>query len=260
MSLKQKLEENRRIVILCVIFFAILIFTYVLFGATVMEKWPSEGKIQDKIDELKKAQKDLQVKLDEDNWRIKNRESFITNNKNFWIPARDGVPEANAQKRIEEAAEAAGLKLQTIGKVNPSTVADGILQMDISITAKAPIGQTAAFIEQIYKRSPRFYWAVISLGPDNLRDPREVTINGTLRFISITDAEIAEKLLNDKILVEKDAEPANKLPGEQIPGNKNVEPQKKQPSPIPPGNKNIAPQKKLPNEKTPGDKHETKKK
>ena len=260
MSIKQKLEENRRIVILCAIFFAILIFTYVLFGATIMEKWPSEGKIQDKIDELKKAQKDLQVKLDEDNWRIKNRESFIANNKNFWIPARDGAPEANAQKRIEEAAEAAGLKLQTIGKVNPSTIADGISQMDIGIQAKAPIEQTVAFIDQIYKRSPRLYWTIISLGPDNLRDPKEVNINGTLRFISITDAETAEKLLNDKILVDKDTEPAKKLPSEKIPENKDIATLKKLPNEKTPGNKDIPPPKKLSNEKIPGDKHETKKK
>lgn len=260
MSIKQKFEENRRIVILGVVFFVILIFLYALFGAAILEKWPSEGKIQDSIDLLKKKQKEFQLELNKDNWRVKNRESFIINSKNFWIPARDGNPEATAQKRIEEAAENAGLQIQTLGKVNTTIIAEGISQMDISVQAKAPIGPITAFIEQIYKRSPRFYWAVISLGPDNLRDPKEVTINGTIRFVSITDAEIGEKLLNDKMPGNKDVETPQKLPSDKIPGDKNVEPPKKLPSEKIPGNKNVETPNKLPNDKIPGDKHGTKKK
>lgn len=198
MDIKKIVKENPRILIYGLSGIIAAFFLYISVGQFLINEWPSERRIQNALEKLKKKQMELQIELNKDNILKKNRESYIKNSANFWINRRDGNPETNAQKRIEDAASAAGLQLNTIGRVQMSKISDAISTYDTSIQGTAPVDQIIAFIEQIYKRSPRFYWANISLSPDNIKNPQKVVLNGTLRFVSITDEEIISKILGEK--------------------------------------------------------------
>ncbi len=198
MSLKEIVKNNPRTFVYGFALVVAVGFLYMSLGSFLVDKWPSEKKIEDSVEKLKKKQKELQLELNRSNILNKNRESYIKNSPNFWIPERDGDAEINAQKRIEEAASTVGLQLTTIGRVQSSKITEGLLSFDTSVQATASIDQVMGFIEQLYKRYPRFYWANISLSPDNVKNPQKVVLNGNLRFISITDEDIIRKILGEK--------------------------------------------------------------
>jgi hypothetical protein len=120
-----------------------------------------------------------------------DNKSFLDYAARFWIDKRDGNVETMAQRRVEDAARKAGLTLSSIGRVQPQKIADGIFSVEISITSQADTAQTALFIQEIYRSDPRFYWHRISLRPDNLRNPKNVILSGNLRFVEISNPDLA---------------------------------------------------------------------
>ncbi len=191
------IKENPRIAISGIVFIGTILILFAVFGKDIIEKWPTKSKINEQIALLEKKQKELQNELNQQNIIVKNREAYIKNNSIFWIPKRDGDPEANAQKIVETAASSAGVSLTNIGKVQSAKIVDGLNTLDISLQTTAPMENVMNFIEEIYKNKPRFYWVNISLAPDNVRTPQKVMLNGSLRFISITDDEIVSKLIGE---------------------------------------------------------------
>ncbi len=198
MDLKEMVKSRQRTLIYGAVALLVCALVFFSFGQPLLDQWPSEGKIQETAEKLKKRQLELQLEINRHNVLASKRDAYVKNSPLFWIDRRDGNPETKAQERIEDAAKAAGLQLNTIGRVQVSKIIDGLSYCDTSVQATAPVEQIMGFIEHIYKKYPRFYWASITLSPDNIKNPQKLVMNGNLRFISISDEDIVKKILGDK--------------------------------------------------------------
>ncbi len=197
--IKEAAKKNPRMAILLVLAaLAAVIAGFALFGM-VEENWPSRARIEAGIVALGTKQKELQKELNSHNILKRNRDSYIESSHLFWIIPRDGDAETNAQKIIEEAAKAADLSLNTIGRVQVNKISEGLAYNDISLQASASIEQISKFVDEIARRKPRFYWSSISMAPDNIRNPQKVVVSGSVRFVSVTDDDIVKKLLGNKL-------------------------------------------------------------
>ena len=192
------IRRNSKIVLFGIFVLVCVLVLVLAFYDTITELWPGDAKIEQNLANLKSRQKELQKELNELNALRTKRASYVDNSKIFWIARRDGDAETNAQRIIEDAASSAGLVLSTIGRVQSQTITEGVASMEISIQASSDIDKISSFIEQIYKKNPRFYWGSLSLSPDNVRNPQKVVMSGTLRFISVSDDDIVKKLLGEK--------------------------------------------------------------
>ena len=192
------IRRNSKIVLFGIFVLVCVLVLVLAFYDTITELWPGDAKIEQNLANLKSRQKELQKELNELNALRTKRASYVDNSKIFWIARRDGDAETNAQRIIEDAASSAGLVLSTIGRVQSQTITEGVASMEISIQASSDIDKIFSFIEQIYKKNPRFYWGSLSLSPDNVRNPQKVVMSGTLRFISVSDDDIVKKLLGEK--------------------------------------------------------------
>lgn len=115
--------------------------------------------------------------------------------KMFWIPKRDGELPLKAQEMIEDAAEKAGITLQEMSETKSSKISEYLSSNDITVKAKAPEEKMIDFINKIHELSPRFYWGNLKLSPDNLEQPKDHILLGTLRFVSIEGEEAADAIL-----------------------------------------------------------------
>lgn len=218
------LKKNPKRAILMLVLAAMLLIAFFSYYDTVIKNWPRRRLIEKNIDELSSKQKELQREIDKQEILVKSRGSYISHSANFWIPVRDGDPETNAQKVVEEAAVGAGLKLTTVGRVNPSKLLEGVNSMEISVQASGAVGEINGFIERIYKKNPRFYWSTLSISVDNVRNPLKVILNGSLRFISISDDGLVKKLTRKEEKDTKQTKPAETAQNKDVAPAKAVEP------------------------------------
>ena len=115
--------------------------------------------------------------------------------KMFWIPKRDGELPLKAQEMIENAAEKAGITLRETSETKSFRVSEYLSSNDISVKAKAPEEKIIDFINKIHELNPRFYWGNLKLSPDNLEQPKDYILSGTLRFVSIEGEKAADEML-----------------------------------------------------------------
>ncbi len=159
------------------------------------ELWPGQEKIDKETRELKQAQTTLQKELDESASLQYRRDCFAMRSKDYWIPQRDGKPETEVHKIITQAAKTAGFRLASTGDIRQTKISDGIFSMEIQLSASDSMESFARFCAEIYRTNPKFYWQRCQVRPENMKDVKNVNINGNLKFLCITDEKTASFLL-----------------------------------------------------------------
>ncbi len=171
---------------------AILIFE---FAGIRSELWPGQDKIDKETRDLKQAQATLQKELDESASLQYRRDCFSVRSKDYWIPQRDGKAETEVHKIITQAAKTAGFRLASTGDIRQTKISDGIFSMEIQLSASDSMESFARFCAEIYRSNPKFYWQRCQVRPENMKDVKNVNINGNLKFLCITDEKTASFLL-----------------------------------------------------------------
>ena len=195
MARRGRKRVNPKLIIGVLVVIGIMFFGYFQFSDYIEDIWPNLEKIDSAKKRLKKKQQKLQKLLNESQKIKMNHNAFIKYAKRFWIEKRDGDPRTNAQRKVEQAAKSAGLNLNTVGRVQSNKIMEGVYSMEISVNTKTSVEQLSKFLRAVYSANPRFYWYRLTLRPDSLRKPSAVMLSGSLRFIEITDPEIADMIL-----------------------------------------------------------------
>jgi len=177
---------------------ALVIILLVVFRDSFAVAWPNRARIQKEKITLQQLQENCQDELNKGNKLVENQISFIKHSRDFWLSKRDGSAEVEAQKKVKDAAAAAGLQLTSVGQVRSETVAEGVIKLNLNIMAKASMQEITDFLAELQKIKPCFYWKSLSLRPDNIRNPKAVNLSGNVEFIGITDENTIKKLLGEK--------------------------------------------------------------
>ncbi len=88
------------------------------------------------------------------------------------------------RERIDQAAAASGLRIRTLSALRSSEPAEHVLLFEISITADGETAQAAAFLDELHRGVPRFYWRNITVKPAAAAGTEAVSVAGTLGALS----------------------------------------------------------------------------
>jgi len=197
-ELKKILEPRKnRIAILIVGTVSILLIVFWQMGA-LDSFWPGKELLDKEVTEIKKLQGTLQKELNDAAVLKHRRDLFASQSKDYWVPLRDGKAETEVHKAVEQAARLANLKLSSLGDIRNSKINDGLLMMDLSISSTDSMENTARFLSELYRSSPRFYWQRCTIRPDNLREPKNIVLSGNLKFVLVSDEQSAAFLTGGK--------------------------------------------------------------
>jgi hypothetical protein len=103
----------------------------------------------------------------------------------FWNDAVNGNADVELRKKIEEAAQKAGLKLNSIGTVRRSRINNDLQFLEIDMGGVETLEILTNFYEEIYKARPQLYWKRVDLRQEHLQNSERLVFNGTLRLIAI---------------------------------------------------------------------------
>lgn len=159
--------------------------------------WPTEERISNKKDELKKQRRELRRALKRATL-LNNKEAALPRaEKNFWEVKPDSHLDSAMRAKVEACAKSAGLELQSMGNIRTSKLTKGFNKLEITISAKSPMDKVVHFLNNIRQAKPDFFWQQCSIRPDNITNPDKVYLNGTLAIVSVDRAAV-EKLLTQE--------------------------------------------------------------
>ena len=95
----------------------------------------------------------------------------------YWNADRDGEPETELRNLVNDAAQAAGANLQTLGSVRPSNINNELSYADLDFTIVDEYSKVIRFFAEIEKCTPRLAWRRVELRVEPTR-ARAVTAPG----------------------------------------------------------------------------------
>lgn len=155
---------------------------------------PGDERIKLELGELKKAQAQLQKEFEQSAELKARRERFAANAKDCWVPQRDGKPETEIPKAINQAAKLTGMKVASLGDLRQIKVSDGISVLEVSLAATDSLETITRFMAEIYRANPKMKWQRCQIRPDGAKDSRKVSLSGSLSFLCVSDERLAALL------------------------------------------------------------------
>lgn len=165
------------------------IFLFFHFAGPMDSLFPSQSAIEAKKEALKKLRKEnasLKLKMKQQK-ELEQRYKVFT--EASW-QGKDGFIETDLRSRVQEAAQKAGLTLNSLGSVKIIKINNDLSFAEIDLQATTSIEVIAAFLSQIKTIKPELCWKRFDVRM-NMRfqrnaqqtDNQNLTLNGTLRVI-----------------------------------------------------------------------------
>ena len=114
----------------------------------------------------------------------------------FWL-AKDGKPQHEFRRRIEQCAKGAGVRLKTVGTLQTIKLTEGLNACEIMITADVQLKEMLTFLQRLAQEKPQITWKNLTITPDNNHAPNFLIMNGTLRILVVEAAEITKQLWSE---------------------------------------------------------------
>lgn len=114
----------------------------------------------------------------------------------FWL-AKDGKPEQEFRRRIEQCAKGSGIRLKTVGTLQNTKLTEGLNSFEISITADIHMKELLTFLQRIEQEKPQITWKNLTITPDNANAPNFLILNGTLKILVVNANEITQQLWSE---------------------------------------------------------------
>jgi hypothetical protein len=171
---------------------------WLLIEEDIKQLWPDNGWIELETANLKKQRKKLELELEESARLKSRRDAFLGQSGNFWVGERDGNIETDIHRKIEDAASSANIKLSSLGSLKSSKISDGIVLMELNVTASAKLDALVAFLGELERMKPRMSWQRCTIRPENPRSPGLIFISGNIQFVCVNDKALVEILLGKK--------------------------------------------------------------
>ncbi len=157
-------------------------------GGSIGSIIPSKSRLEQLSDKQKKAAADMAV-LEKKLKDVETAEKlYKANLAGFWKEDVNGNADVELRKKIEEAAQTAGLKLNSIGTVRRSRINNDLQFLEIDMGGVETLELLTNFFEEIYKVTPKLYWKRVDLRQESLQNSDRLFFTGTLRLIAVEPA------------------------------------------------------------------------
>lgn len=184
-ALIKKFRESRRAqAIFCVAGLAVsAVILLSTSGRSLGSFFPSRSKIEAAKKELDKAAAELAIQEARQHEVQALEKSYKEMLGSVWENERDGDPELELRKKIEEAAKKYDFKLNSIGALRRNRINNELSFYEVDVAATETIELISLFLKEVQEISPRMYWKRADLNPENLFNSDRVRLSGTIRLI-----------------------------------------------------------------------------
>lgn len=173
------------------IIIAVLALTALYLNSDLLPNlWPTSSSIEKKIAVLQLKQEALRKALEQEETLSLPIRTVCAQDRWFWRQERDGDPQFEVRRKIEQAAKDAGVKIKSLGNLQTSKVIDGVNTYEVGVTADAQLEEIARMMSELEHMTPRFFWKNLTMNPDNTNKPRFVIFNATVKIVAVTEAEL----------------------------------------------------------------------
>lgn len=180
----RKSKKGQMIFIIGGLVFSIIFLLWQL-GGNISSLIPSGSRLENLRTERRKAT----AELNELEKKMRDAEAeaktYNANLGTFWNDTVNGYADVELRKKIEEAAQKAGLQLNSIGTVRRTRINNDLQFLEIDMSGVNTLEILTNFYEQIYLATPKLYWKRVDLRQENLQNSDQLFFNGTLRLIAI---------------------------------------------------------------------------
>ncbi len=194
----KQMDKTRMIIMITVILVLVLAVVIQKLPENSFVLWTNEEAMSDQKLELRDAQSDLLEALNAREKSYITRNTFKSKVKDYWIIERDGSIEGTVQKKVENAAMSANLKLSTLGTLTNKKIDEGIDKYQLSISSIATMESVAKFMSAIHTTKPKLMWDSCSIRPKSPKGSDEVRLDAKLSFTCIKDENLINLAIEKK--------------------------------------------------------------
>ncbi|MHB9139528.1 MAG: hypothetical protein ACYC4Q_09005 [Victivallaceae bacterium] len=183
-------KKNNRLLIASAA--ALLVVAAWLLLANFREFWPSDAMVDDLKKKRKKVRKELEEitsKNEDSDAQFKKLEKEI---KLFYFAENQTQPDAFMRKKIEDTAKSTGAIIKSLGDIRKNQLIKGIYSLELTLSVEGSNKQVIMFMDELQKNKPKFYWQQYNIRAAGIRDPRKITINGSLAIICMENQDITQ--------------------------------------------------------------------
>ena len=164
------------------------------YCSEIDELWPTEETFREQSGKHRKLLLELES-------NIASRKSFELAKKHlqeeskfFYFPANNKRPDELMRQKIEESAKHAGLVIKSLSDIRKQNISKDICGWEINLMAEGALKQTVAFLADLEKATPAFYWPQCNIRPANINvgGGAMLTLNGTLKMIGCENDDTNE--------------------------------------------------------------------
>ena len=180
----RKSKKGQRTFIIVGLAFSVLFLLW-QFGGNVGSIIPSGTRLENLRTERRKVAAEFaefEKKMHDAEAEAK---TYNANLGTFWNDTVNGYADVELRKKIEEAAQKAGLQLNSIGTVRRTRINNDLQFLEIDMSGVNTLEILTNFYEQIYLATPKLYWKRVDLRQESLQNSDQLFFNGTLRLIAV---------------------------------------------------------------------------
>ena len=184
--------EQRLKAILCLIVLLLLLVSLLVNLPNLSSGVNTATRIEESLTLLTEKQAELQVLYQEKRHLSDPVQLLQAHPEIVWLAERDGNPNVEFRRRIENAAKASGITLKTIGAVQNSRTGSGAMAYEIAITGNCQYDEFFVFCDNLNSgtESRAIIFNALTLAPDNIHRPNFLLLNATLKIVVVTAPEI----------------------------------------------------------------------
>ncbi len=102
-------------------------------------------------------------------------------------------PITEIQNELGKAALRARVQIQNIGGPQAGKISENLSSLAVPVRLTGSMREISRFLVELEQNEPRLFWSACTIRPENLNDPRQVTLDGSVQMV-IASAEAVKCL------------------------------------------------------------------
>lgn len=111
--------------------------------------------------------------------------------RGVWRKNNGRINLAEVQGELEKVARRAKVQFQNVGAPRSSKLGDHLSVIEIPVRLAGSMHDLSRLLTELDQNEPRFGWSSCTLRPDNLNEPKQVLLDGTVQVLYLSESAAA---------------------------------------------------------------------
>lgn len=165
-----------------------------LYCSTIDEVWPTEETFKEQAGKHRKLLLELELNIANRKLFEAEKKHMQEESKYFYAPENNKRPDELMRQKIEESAKHAGLVIKSMSDIKKQNISKDVCSWEINLITEGALKQTVAFLADLEKATPAFYWPQCNIRPANTNPDgvAALALTGTLKMIGCENGDANE--------------------------------------------------------------------